>query len=87
MAKYWVNAAGGFAFGWFLLALKAGGTITNPIGRWGLLGGLSVGGFIAGLPERTNPWTVLVTTSWVGATAFILGVDCYTRAGLKEVSF
>lgn len=27
----------------------------------------------------------LASTAWIGATAFMLGVDCFTRAGLKEV--
>lgn len=86
LAKYWVNAAGGFAFAWYLLALRPGGTIENPIGRWGLIGGMAVGAFIAGLPNKLNPYLVLISTAWIGATAFILGVDCFTTAGLKEVS-
>lgn len=86
LAKYWVNAAGGFALAWYILALRPGGTIENVIGRWGLIGGMSVGAFIAGLPNPLNPYLVLLSTAWIGATAFILGVDCYTRAGLKEVS-
>lgn len=28
---------------------------------------------------------LLVATAFVGSSAFILGVDCYTTAGLKEV--
>ncbi|KAK8858594.1 hypothetical protein IAR55_002823 [Kwoniella newhampshirensis] len=84
LAKYWVSAAGGFAFGWFLLATRQGGLITSVLGRWGLLGGLSVAAFVASLPKVTNPHMMLVSTAWIGATAFVLGVDCYTRAGLKE---
>lgn len=85
-AKYWVAAAGGFAFGWFLLAVRSGGLITSALGRWGLLGGLTVAMFVASLPEKVNPWLVLVSTAWIGATAFVLGIDCYIRSGLKEVS-
>ncbi|WWD18486.1 hypothetical protein CI109_102938 [Kwoniella shandongensis] len=84
LAKYWVSAAGGFSFGWFLLATKQGGLITSVLGRWGLLGGLTVAAFVASLPKITNPHMMLVSTAWIGATAFTLGVDCYTRAGLKE---
>ncbi|WVW84646.1 hypothetical protein I302_106680 [Kwoniella bestiolae CBS 10118] len=83
-AKYWVSAIGGFTFGWFLLATRQGGLITSVLGRWGLLGGLAVGGLVASLPKQTNEWMMLVSTAWIGATAFTLGVDCYTRAGLKE---
>ncbi|WWC70742.1 uncharacterized protein I206_104693 [Kwoniella pini CBS 10737] len=83
-AKYWVSAIGGFTFGWFLLATRQGGLITSVLGRWGLLGGLAVGGLVASLPKQTNEWMMLISTAWIGATAFTLGVDCYTRAGLKE---
>lgn len=38
--RYWVCAMGGFALGWFIMALKAGGVTGNSIvGRWGLIGG------------------------------------------------
>ncbi|WRT67799.1 uncharacterized protein IL334_004773 [Kwoniella shivajii] len=83
-AKYWVSAIGGFTFGWFLLATRQGGLIDSVLGRWGLLGALTVGGLISSLPKQTNEWMMLISTSWIGATAFTLGVDCYTRAGLKE---
>lgn len=29
---------------------------------------------------------LLISTAFVGASAFMLGVDCFTTAGLKEVS-
>ena len=29
---------------------------------------------------------LLISTAFVGASSFILGVDCFTTAGLKEVS-
>ena len=30
---------------------------------------------------------LVIATSFVGATAFMLGVDCFTTVGLKEVRF
>lgn len=85
-AKYWVSAAGGFAFGWFLLATRPGGLVSSTLGRWGLLGGLAVAAFVASLVPVLTSHITLVSTAWFGATAFVLGVDCYTRAGLKKVS-
>ncbi|OXM79407.1 hypothetical protein C364_02904 [Cryptococcus neoformans Bt63] len=82
--KYAISAAGGFTFGWFLLALREGGLITSVVGRWALLGALTVVAFIASLPKWSNDLMTLVSTAWIGATAFVLGVDCYSRAGLKE---
>lgn len=69
------------------MALRQGGLITSVVGRWALLGGLTAVAFIASLPKQTNDLMILVSTAWIGATAFVLGVDCYTRAGLKEVIF
>jgi uncharacterized membrane protein YbjE (DUF340 family) len=83
-SKYWVSA-GGFTFGWFLLATREGGLITTVLGRWGLMGSLPVVAFLAALVPVLHDHMVLVSTAWIGATAFVLGVDCYTRAGLKEV--
>jgi hypothetical protein len=85
-SKYWVSAAGGFTFGWFLLATRDGGLITSVIGRWGLLGSLTVVAFLAALVPLLHDHMVLASTAWIGATAVVLGIDCYTRAGLKEVS-
>jgi hypothetical protein len=85
ISKHFVAAAGGFAFGWFLLALKSGGLLTSMLGRWGLLGGLTVGALVVSIVPRTALLMVLISTAWIGATAVMLGVDCYTRAGLKEV--
>ena len=85
VSKYFVSAAGGFTFGWYLLELRAGGLITSVLGRWGLLGGLTVGSLLLSIVPKMEEPMVLICTAWIGATAFILGVDCYTRAGLKEV--
>lgn len=39
-AKYLVCGAGGFALGWFVLALHTGGVASgNLIARWGIIGG------------------------------------------------
>lgn len=84
-SKYFVSAAGGFTFGWFLLAIHRGGLVDSVLGRGGMLGSLTVLAFIASLPKLLEPHMMLVSTAWIGAMAFTLGVDCYTRAGLKEV--
>ncbi|GHJ88375.1 hypothetical protein NliqN6_4777 [Naganishia liquefaciens] len=83
--RYWVCAMGGFALGWFIMACKAGGVTGNSIvGRWGLIGGLSVVSFIVGLLPRWHHHLLLLSTAFIGSTALVLGIDCFSRAGLKE---
>lgn len=104
--KFFVGACGGFAFGWFLEAVRESGlTDGSIVGRWGLIGGefksraserrrfidssafvagLSVLFFILGLIPTLHHHVLLTSTALIGATAFTLGIDCFTRAGLKE---
>lgn len=84
-AKYWVGAAGGFALGWFLVCLRKGGLLTSVGGRWGLIAGLTCVGLFLSLLPKIHDHVLLIASAWVGATMFTLGVDCFTRAGLKEV--
>jgi hypothetical protein len=46
--------------------------------------GFTVAFFIAGLITTFNYHLILISTAFIGATAFTLGIDCFTRAGLKE---
>lgn len=32
----------------------------------------------------TRPYSLIVSISFGGATAIVLGIDCFSRAGLKE---
>jgi hypothetical protein len=44
-------------------------------------------GFVLCTLPSIHYHVLLAATACFGATAFILGVDCYTTAGLKEVGF
>lgn len=48
------------------------------------LTGCAVVGFVLCTIPKLHYYTLIVSTGFVGATAFMLGVDCYTTAGLKE---
>lgn len=48
--------------------------------------GVGVVGFCICTIPKIHYHVMLVSTAFVGATAVMLGVDCYTAAGLKEVS-
>lgn len=86
-ARYWVGAVGGFCFGWYLLNTRKGGLVTNIGGRWAIIGGFTLGAIVCTLTPRLQEILLLGASAWIGATAFTLGVDCFTRAGLKEVSY
>ncbi|KAG1757686.1 hypothetical protein EDB19DRAFT_1935381 [Suillus lakei] len=82
--KYFIGAWGGFAFGLWIQCFKNGGLIT-PVGmRWILYIACSVVAFVLCTIPRIHWHMLLVATAFVGSSAFILGVDCYTTAGLKE---
>lgn len=83
-SKYWVGAAGGFCVGWFLMAVKKGGLVSSVGARWGIIGGLTAASLLATLAPPLHEYVLLASSAWVGATAFMLGVDCFSRVGLKE---
>lgn len=47
----------------------------------------AVVGFVLCTIPKIHYHILLVSTAMVGASAFMLGVDCYTTAGLKEVRY
>jgi hypothetical protein len=63
-AQYWVCAAGGFALAWFIMATKPGGVVTSIVARWGLIGGITLGAFVAGLHPKITPFMLLAGTAW-----------------------
>ena len=47
--------------------------------------GVGVVGFCICTIPKIHYHVMLVSTGFVGATAVMLGIDCFTSAGLKEV--
>jgi hypothetical protein len=47
----------------------------------------AVAGFTLCTIPKLHYHVLLAATAMVGATAFMLGVDCFTTAGLKEVDY
>ncbi|RDB28626.1 hypothetical protein Hypma_015637 [Hypsizygus marmoreus] len=83
-ARYGIGAWGGFAFGLWIQCFHNGGVI-KPIGiRWILYIGCAVIGFILCTIPKIHYHILLISTAFVGSSAFMLGVDCFTTAGLKE---
>ncbi|KAG6832312.1 hypothetical protein H0H92_003545 [Tricholoma furcatifolium] len=84
-ARYAIGAWGGFALGLWIQCFHDGGLIKGVGFRWILYIGCAVIGFILCTIPKIHYHILLISTAFVGSSAFMLGVDCYTTAGLKEI--
>lgn len=79
------SVLGGFCFAMWLLTLKESALLgQNTLKNCIFLAAfsfLSLGFYCS---TKTRHYLVMISSSFAGATAFILGVDCLTCAGLKE---
>ncbi|KAK7059062.1 hypothetical protein VNI00_001686 [Paramarasmius palmivorus] len=83
-ARYGIGGWGGFALALWIQCFHNGGLI-KPIGfRWILYMGCAVVGFVLCSIPKIHYHVLLTSTAFVGASALMLGIDCYTTAGLKE---
>ena len=75
---------GGFCVAMWILVLKAGGVIASTAGKTIFIAVLCIGFFALSFSHRTRSYALIGSTSFAGATAIVLGIDCVSRAGLKE---
>ncbi|KAJ5229837.1 hypothetical protein N7489_010545 [Penicillium chrysogenum] len=75
---------GGFCLSMWLLSLKSGGLLTEGGPKAGMIIAFTVGLYSLSFSHYTRPYGLIGCTSFAGATALVLGIDCYSRAGLKE---
>ena len=78
---------GGFCFSMWLLTLKPGGLISSSGGKGAFIGVFMIAFWALAWTPYTRLHGLIGCISFSGATAFTLGVDCFTRAGLKEFWF
>ena len=78
------SAAGGFALSMWFLVLKPGGTLTNTAGKAVFIGCWTAGVYIIYFSHHVRSYVIIGATSFAGATAVIIGIDCFSLAGLKE---
>jgi len=76
-------ALGGFCFAMWLLCLHDGGLLSG-IAKVVFIIAFSVAGFATYFTRWTRDWAMMITISFTGATVTVLGIDCFSRAGLKE---
>lgn len=75
---------GGFCLSMWFLVLKPDGLIGSQGGRAIFIGAMSLIAFSFSFSHYTRQYALIVCMSFAGATATILGIDCFSRAGLKE---
>ena len=75
---------GGFCLSMWLLTLKAGGLIPSASGKGILVAAFTVCAYALSCSHYTRPYALIGSTSFAGGTVVVLGIDCFSRAGLKE---
>ncbi|KAF2212069.1 hypothetical protein CERZMDRAFT_59550, partial [Cercospora zeae-maydis SCOH1-5] len=75
---------GGFSLAMWLLVLSPGGLIKNKPGKIIMIGLFCAASFSLYISRFTRVYGIIACTSLAGAYAFVLGIDCFSRAGLKE---
>ncbi|KAI5854627.1 hypothetical protein BZA05DRAFT_246273 [Tricharina praecox] len=75
---------GGFCLSMWFLVLKPGGLLTSVYGKLILIGAFCLVVFALAFHRVTRPWGLIGSLSFAGSTSLILGIDCFSRAGLKE---
>ncbi|KAK5371189.1 hypothetical protein LTR20_010730 [Exophiala xenobiotica] len=78
---------GGFCFSMWLLTLQPGGLVTSSGGKGAFIGVFCLAAWALSWTKYTRPYALIGSTALGGATAFVLGLDCFTRAGMKEYWF
>lgn len=75
---------GGFCLSMWFLVLKPGGLLTSTAGKAILISSFTLGAFGLYISHFTRPYGLIGSISFAGATVIVLGIDCFSRAGLKE---
>jgi len=75
---------GGFCVSMWFLVLKPGGLLTSTAGVSAFIAAFSLAAFSTSFSHITRPYGLMVFTSFGGATVLVVGIDCFSRAGLKE---
>ncbi|KAM3457335.1 hypothetical protein MY3296_001077 [Beauveria thailandica] len=77
-------ALGGFCISMWLLCLVPGGLLHSTASKAIFIACFTVVGFAFYFSRFTRDWALLIAIAFSGATISVLGIDCFSRAGLKE---
>jgi hypothetical protein len=76
---------GGYCLSMWFLCLKDGGLIQQRTGKIIFIACMSVAAFSLSFSHYTRTYGLIVCIPFSGATAAMIGIDCFSRAGLKEM--
>lgn len=75
---------GGFCLAMWFLVLSPGGLIKSSSGRGIMIGVFCAVGWSLSFSQYTRNYGLILCTAFAGAQLTIIGIDCFSRAGLKE---
>lgn len=75
---------GGFSIAMWLLTLKPGGLLPSTPSKAIFIAAFSAGSYGFYFSRHTRPYALMGLMSFAGATVTVIGIDCFSRAGLKE---
>lgn len=75
---------GGFCVSMWFLVLKPGGLVDSIYGKLVIIAVFCFLTFTLAFHRVTRPYALIFSLSFSGATATVLGIDCFSTAGLKE---
>ncbi|KAL8897881.1 MAG: hypothetical protein Q9192_002370 [Flavoplaca navasiana] len=75
---------GGYSLAMWFLVLKPDGLIKSKAGKAIFIACFTLGAFGFYVSHWTRAYGLIGATSFAGATIIVLGIDCFSRAGLKE---
>lgn len=77
-------ALGGFCLSMWLMCLAPGGLLQQSAARAIFIAAFTLSGFAFYFSRFTRDWALIILISFSGATVTVLGIDCFSKAGLKE---
>ncbi|KAG9258023.1 uncharacterized protein F5Z01DRAFT_679326 [Emericellopsis atlantica] len=77
-------ALGGFCVSMWLMCLVPGGLLGSVPAKAIFIAAFTCVGFAFYFSRYTRDWAFITMISFGGATVTVLGIDCFSRAGLKE---
>jgi hypothetical protein len=77
-------ALGGFCLSMWLLCLVPGGLLRTVASKAIFIACFTLVGFAFYFSRYTRDWALIVLIAFGGATVTVLGIDSFSRAGLKE---